>query len=195
MPIFCNPAKPTFKQRQTRRHLDSGRDMQAGHNGDTTDVRETHLLHHRLGIRPDMEINGWKWHNGEICAEMKQFRWETNGVGRVLTDITQHNQWPSVYHCTLKSMAPSKQCQAVCPFSGRKSPSCHSQHISLPGLLLDFLHICKRSLFALWVASLQLHSLDSVLPFSGLRAQNSASITKRCYLLKCNANTRKVQGT
>lgn len=89
MPIFCNPAKPTFKQRQTRRHLDSGRDTQAGHNGDTTDVRKTHLLHHRLGIRSDVEINGWKWHNGEICAEMEQFRWETNGVGRVLTDI--HN--------------------------------------------------------------------------------------------------------
>lgn len=33
-----------------------------------------------------------------------------------------------------------------------------------------------------------------MLPFSGLRAQNSASITK-ISLLECNVNTRKVQVT
>lgn len=58
MSNVCDPVKPTFKQRQTRRHQDSGRDTQVWHNGDTTEVRKTHWLHHRLGIRPDMEING-----------------------------------------------------------------------------------------------------------------------------------------
>lgn len=55
-------------------------------------------------------------------------------MGRVLTNITQQKQRPSVCHCALTSTAPSKQCQAACPFSGRKSPSCHAQHGPLPSL-------------------------------------------------------------
>lgn len=64
-----------------------------------------------------------------------------------------------------------------------------------PACTLGSLHICTWSSFALCFASLQLHCLDSVLPFSGLRAQNSASTTERCSLLKCSVSTRKVQVT
>lgn len=64
-----------------------------------------------------MEINGWKWHHEEICTEIEQLRWETNSMDRVLTNTRQHKQWPSVCHWTLKPRTPSKQCQAVCPFT------------------------------------------------------------------------------
>lgn len=115
MPNFCDPVKPTFKQRQEDMRTLAGT-HKCGIMVTQRKLERNTAYTSRLGIRSDMEINEWKWHNEEICTEIEQFRWETSSMDRVLANITQHKQWPSVYHWTLKPKTPSKQCQAVCPF-------------------------------------------------------------------------------
>lgn len=74
----------------------------------------------------------------------------------------QCNTTQAVTILSLKSMTPSKQCAQEFPPATPSTAQC-------PACVLDFLHISKRSLFALWFAPLQLHPLDSVLGL-GLKA-------------------------